>query len=346
MPSFSILRPSRIALSLALALGAALALPAQAAVASAADCSVAGVACSASYRFENASLVAGQAGNLPDLEIVESSAGAFDLSGNRTIALFPAAPLVLDKTAAPRVEVRNARGELVANAVSARFLNGILDSRGELRLYLDAGWNSPGDGPYRIKLSGLRATVVDSSYDGDAWLHIGGSRRNDSLPLEDADLGSGYGAKATLARLAVKVSAGEGSALPSPVRIADPRQAVIAGLEFKLGSIEGQPAALYVAAMLGGQILILSETGWAPFDALAAAAAAGQAPKVAFRSYAAVPKRVEIDLLPEPTDLSGLNGLSVLVGYGVGANPHSFAGPGSAFADMLNNNRYTEIYRR
>ncbi|MFC4161409.1 hypothetical protein [Chitinimonas lacunae] len=343
----SALRPLRTALFIAAALTASAVLPAQAAsVQPAGGCGTATLPCSTTYRFEGAALLAGRIGPLPELEISESAPGAFDLTGNRTLAILPLAPLTLDKTSPLQVQVRNARGEVVNGAVRAQFLTSSLDSRGELRLYLDAGWNSPGDGPYRITLSGLRATVVDSSYEGELALRIGGARRSDSLPLEDGEIGSDFGAKATLAWLPVTVSATQGTGLPAPVQIADPTQAVIAGLEVKVGRYEGKPVAVYVAAMLGGQILLLTDGGWMPFSMLSAAAAAGERPRLAYKSFPATPRLIDIDILSQPTDISGLQGLSLLIGYGLGADPDSFSGSESAFAEMLNSQRFTQIYSR
>jgi len=115
------------------------------------------------------------------------------------------------------------------------------------------------------------------------------------------------------------------------VTVADATQAVITGVTFTPpASTAGVPGAVYVAAIISGNILFLDSNGqWQAYIA-------GKSPAAYFTGNLGA---TTLNIIPTPMDLSAYSGAQILVGYGKGIAPLS-----SPFDNMLTNTTYDIVY--
>ena len=96
------------------------------------------------------------------------------------------------------------------------------------------------------------------------------------------------------------------------------------------GNVQGQSGAIYVAAIISGNILFLSANGtWTPY-------VAGRNPTAFFTGSL---NAMSLSIMPTAMDLSAYRGAQILVGYGKGIAPLS-----DPFNNMLTNTTYDVVY--
>jgi hypothetical protein len=96
------------------------------------------------------------------------------------------------------------------------------------------------------------------------------------------------------------------------------------------GNAQGVSGAIYVAAIISGNVFFLSANGtWTPY-------VAGQSAMAFFTGQLTA---MPLAIMPTALDLSGLRGAQILVGYGKGIAPLS-----DPFNNMLNNATYDVVY--
>jgi hypothetical protein len=119
--------------------------------------------------------------------------------------------------------------------------------------------------------------------------------------------------------------------IATQVTVADQTKAVIKDVAFTpAGNAQGASGAIYVAAIINGNILFLNSTGtWTPY-------VAGKSATAYFTGRLAA---TTLDIIPTAMDLSGYKDAQILVGYGKGIAPLS-----DPFQNMLTNTTYDVIY--
>lgn len=274
----------------------------------------------------------GSAVALPDLVISEAAKGALDIStAIDAIALQLPSGYTFDSSVVPTVTVRDAAGTSKAIVTAPSIAHYSADAR-DYKVELSAAWDSSVNGPYKITVSGLKAKASSTTAASTSVaLTVGGS---DKAVTDTATSTPSSRIGASAYKQSVKVATSVDAANPvfgTVSTIADITKATITGVPLTAsGNDQGKPGAIYVAAIINGQVFFMDSAG------AFALYTGSTSPKAYFTGNLGTHS---IDVLKTAFDLTTFKGTQLVVGYGIG-----ITGLSDPFQNMLTNGRYNIIY--
>lgn len=281
---------------------------------------------------------------LPDLVITETAAGAITNGTGKYVAI--AAPIsqvsAFDVTGAT-VKAYDASGADIStslfSAASTTLTAGSVSGSTAYATFITTNASSV---PATIKVSGLKASLA-STATGDISLTMGGnasgapdlSAASTSTALISSDKGS------QITKLTVKA----GSVVPAAVGYYP--EATVTGSSITsqnisvgmvpAGNDQSKQGSVFVAAVvtapgISGVYFMDSASTWTLYTDCA---------KAAVYSTGSLAQVSGVKLLPAATDLTGLKGTDIYIGYGVGG---ALSPAGTACNNMLSGGTYSKVY--
>lgn len=279
-----------------------------------------------------ATVTAGSTLTLPEISIVENKAGALVAGGivNLYIANANGANLT---TTGVTVKAYKADGTDISSTIFGSTSGAtITASTGGVLSFATTAASTTSTGPVTIKISaGVKATLLSTASSGDVTAVIGGaSATSDITPTSDE------GAKAFKQTVTVgKIVAASVPSIPAATVTGTTASQTIVSSVVASGNDQAKLGTLYVAAVLpsslGGGVFLKNSSGaWVAYNPTAPAYYASP---VTLGTHSA-------DVV-SATDLSGIVGTQIYVGYGVGSTAFGVAAPWNA---MLTNGTYNLVY--
>lgn len=285
----------------------------------------------------------GSVATLADVVITESAYGALSSTNDSgVLSIKLPTGLTYDTSAAPTVTVKTASGTTLSGKVTTPatthyVANAAGTAASTYNLQIAAPSNSS-DGPMTITVSGLKAVAASTASSGDINVVIHGNANAVTAAPAAADEGAnGSNEGALPTKQSVKVGTVVSATVPqvpsATVTGAITSQTITTSI-VPAGNDQGKQGSVFVAAVLpgAGGVYFMSSTGaWTAYSSCASA------PAYSTGTLASVPSIPVVSA----TNLSGLIGTQVYVGYGVGG---ALSPAGTACTNMLNNGTYNLTY--
>jgi hypothetical protein len=272
-------------------------------------------------------LTAGSTLSLPDVVITESKYGALVGSGALMGVYIANANGANLTTTGATVTAKKADGTDVSTTIFGAASATLTATTAGVATFPVTTASSSSTGPVSITIKGLKATLLSSAVAGDVTAVVGGaSATTDTTPTSDE------GAKAYKQSVTVgKIVAATVPAIPAATATGTTTALTLSGSVVAAGNDQGKIGTLFVVASLpSGQVFSRdSSGGWTLWDGTTAFKAVATGVTLGTHS---------VDILSAVTDVSGLVGTQVYLGYGVGAFGTS------AYNNLLNNATYALVY--
>jgi len=269
---------------------------------------------------------------IPDIVITESNAGALNAAG---FAVRLPTGVTFDNTVVPTVTATGGL-KVAAAAVGNYQANSAGTAAAEYQINVTQASTSGNGGVGTITISGLKVKAASTASSGDVNASIHGVTTFGGASSATDESATAADAGAMPSKATIKVAAVGSATVPTvpaaTVTGSVTSQTITTSITPASNDLSKQGSVFVAAVVQTGEVFFMSSTGaWTQFTSCATTPAYSTGTLAAVSSIPVV----------TASDLSGLIGTQVYVGYGVGG---ALSPAGTACTNMLNNGTYSLTY--